>query len=249
MKKSYGQHFLISDSVVDKIIAAADLKSGDFVVEVGPGQGALTGELINKVGELVLIEADRDLIDGLNTDFSKAQIIHADAARVDIDSIVEDRPWIFVSNLPYNAANAILMNMLTAKNPPSASVVMVQKEVGDKIMAKPGNMSVLSVATQIYTKPSRVCIVKPGSFNPPPKIDSVVLRLESKVAPSNAEEVIGLAKIGFSSRRKQLHRNLVSAKVAPSDRIKKILVELGLKETVRAQELSVQDWVELFDKI
>ncbi len=247
MKKSYGQHFLKDRSVVAKIIAAADLSSGDFVVEVGPGAGALTGELMDEVDQLVLIEADQDLIPDLETNFPKAQIIHADAAQIDIAQIVEDQPWIFVSNLPYNAANAILMNMLTAKNPPSKSIVMVQKEVGDKIVAQPGDMSVLSVAAQIYTQPSRICKVKPGSFTPPPKVDSVVLKLEPRDAPDNAEEIIALAKIGFSSRRKQLHRNLADAGIALSDLVKKALTDLKLKPTARAQELSVEQWVQLIE--
>ena len=246
MKKSYGQHFLKDRSTIAKIIAAADLNVSDFVVEVGPGEGALTREIIDQVDQLVLIEADKDLISALEVNFEKAQIIHADAAQVDIDKIVDDQKWIFVSNLPYNAANAILMNMLTAKNPPQKSVIMVQKEVGDKIVAKPGDMSVLSVAAQIYTNPTRVCKVKPGSFNPPPKVNSVVLNLEPCDTPNNAEEIIKLAKAGFSSRRKQLHRNLVSAGIEGSDNIKKSLKELGLKETVRAQELSIEDWIRLF---
>jgi len=254
MKKSYGQHYLKDRSVVSKIIEAADLSIGDFVVEVGPGEGALTSEIISNISPIgpirpILIEADPDLISDLETNFSKAKVIHADAAQVDIDSITEDRPWIFISNLPYNAANAILMNMLTAKNPPQKSIIMVQKEVGNKIIAKPGDMSVLSVAAQIYTQPTRVCNVKPGSFNPPPKVDSVVLKLEPLDAPENAEDIIKLAKIGFSSRRKQLHRNLANASIGTSDEIKKSLIELELKETARAQELSVENWMKLYSII
>lgn len=247
MKKSYGQHFLKDQSAIAKIIDAADLGSEDFVVEAGPGAGALTSEITRLTSPTrpILIEADKDLLPDLETNFPQAQVIHTDAAQVNIDEIVGDEPWIFVSNLPYNAANAILMNMLTAKNPPQKSVIMVQKEVGDKINARPGDMSVLSVAAQIYTQPSRVCVVKPGSFNPPPKVDSVVLKLVPKDAPKNAEEVIALAKVGFSSRRKQLHRNLADAGIALSDKVKKVLVELGLRETARAQELSVENWIEL----
>jgi len=251
MKKSYGQHFLKDQSVIEKIIKSADLHSGDFVVEVGPGDGALTHQITCLIGPtsptgLILIEADSDLLPNLRAQFPGAQLIHADAAQVNIDEIVRDKPWIFISNLPYNSANAILMNMLTAQNPPERSVVMVQKEVGEKMLAKPGDMSLLSVAVQMYTSPTRVCTVKPGSFNPSPKVDSVVLRLDKIKVPKNSELIIKLAKSGFSSRRKQLHRNLADAKVASSDQVKNALVSLGLKETARAQELSVNHWKDLF---
>ena len=194
MKKSYGQHFLKDQSVIEKIIKSADLCSGDFVVEVGPGDGALTHQITCLIGPtsptgLILIEADSDLLPNLRAQFISAQLIHADAAQVNIDEIVRDKPWIFISNLPYNSANAILMNMLTAQNPPERSVVMVQKEVGEKMLAKPGDMSLLSVAVQMYTNPTRVCTVKPGSFNPSPKVDSVVLRLDKKQVVENAEEI------------------------------------------------------------
>lgn len=251
MKKSYGQHFLKDRSAVAKILTAADLHSGDFVIEVGPGEGALTREMIDHISPIgsikpILIEADLDLLPDLETNFPQATIIHADAAQVDLDELTKGRPWIFVSNLPYNAANAILMNVLTSKNPPVRSVVMVQKEVGDKMTAGPGDMSLLSVAVQIYTRPSRVCVVPPGSFNPPPKVDSVVLRLEPRDVLENAEAIIAFAKIGFSSRRKQLHRNLAQAGTALSGAVKKNLEQLGLPQTARAQELSIGQWQDLY---
>jgi 16S rRNA (adenine1518-N6/adenine1519-N6)-dimethyltransferase len=252
MKKSYGQHFLKDKSVIKKIIESAELQNGDFVIEVGPGAGALTSEIISLISpirpiRLILIEADSDLLPNLRSQFSGTQLINADAAKVDVDQLTNRKDWIFLSNLPYNSANAILMNMLTAKNPPIRSIVMVQKEVGDKILARSGEMSLLSVAVQMYSNPKRVCIVKPGSFIPSPKVDSIVLRLDKKECPKYAEKVIELAKIGFSSRRKQLHRNLIDAKISQSDRIKDALISMGLSPSARAQELSIEQWIKLYD--
>lgn len=252
MKKSYGQHFLKDKSVIEKIIKSADLKKDDFVVEVGPGDGALTSQILFPIGpisptRLILIEADKDLLSNLRTQFPNTQLIHADAARVDIDLLTKGEQWIIMSNLPYNSANAILMNMLTANNPPIRSIVMVQKEVGDKILAKSGDMSLLSIAVQMYASPKRVCTVKPGSFTPSPKVDSMVLRLDKKESPKNSENIIELAKIGFSSRRKQLHRNLADAKVGQSNKIKNALVSMNLPPTARAQELDVEQWIKLYD--
>ncbi len=246
-KKSYGQHFLKDQSVIDKIIKSADLKRDDFVIEVGPGDGALTNQIIRLISpiSLILIEADKDLLPNLRAQFPQTQIIHADAVRVDVDEIVQDKKWIFISNLPYNSANAILMNMLTAQNPPAHSIVMLQKEVAEKIMAVPGAMSLLSVAVCMYASPSRVCTVKPGSFTPPPKIDSVVLRLDCKPKVENAEDVIKLAKIGFSSRRKQLHRNLADANIASSESVKSALAQIGLSPNARAQEVSLENWAKI----
>lgn len=255
-KKSYGQHFLKDQSVIDKIIAAAEIGPGDLVVEVGPGTGALTKSLAPISSKLVLIESDADLIPGLKAYFTDATVIKADAAQINFDELVPgDREWIFVSNLPYNAGNAILMNVLTSKHPPKRLVIMLQKEVGDRILwLDPG---VLSVAVQLYAQVEKVCTVPPGAFSPPPKVDSVVLRLTPRYQspPPNLllrkeeelrfERVIAVAKAGFANRRKQLHKNLSEAGLFSSEEVKNKLVELGHSPLARAEELSVKDWIEL----
>jgi 16S rRNA (adenine1518-N6/adenine1519-N6)-dimethyltransferase len=251
-KKSYGQHFLKDQSVIDKIIAAADIQSGDLVVEVGPGTGALTKSLAPVSSKLVLIEADRELIENLKTVFPEAEVIQADAAKFDFDSLLlskeeseEVQDWVFVSNLPYNAGNAILMNVLTSKNPPKRSVVMLQKEVGERMLwLDPG---VLSVAVQLYARVEKVCTVPPGAFSPPPKVDSIVLKLipHEKPLTSNPDRVIEVAKAGFANRRKQLHGNLSEANIFSSEAVKAKLVELGHSPLARAEELSLKDWIEL----
>lgn len=251
-KKSYGQHFLKDQSVIDKIVAAADIQASDLVVEVGPGTGALTKPLALLASKLVLIEADAELIPGLTAYFKDATVIKADAARFDFASLLlskeeseEVQDWVFVSNLPYNAGNAILMNVLTCKNPPKRSVVMLQKEVGERMLwTDPG---VLSVAVQLYAQVEKVCIVPPGAFSPPPKVDSMVLKLTPHETPvtGNPDRVIQVAKAGFANRRKQLHKNLSEAGLFPSETVKTKLVDLGHSPLARAEELSLQDWVDL----
>ena len=257
-KKSYGQHFLKDQSVIDKIIAAAEIVPGDLVVEVGPGTGALTKSLAPISSKLVLIEADAELIPGLTAYFKDATVIKADAAQFDFSSLYNPllpsiTPWVFVSNLPYNAGNAILMNVLTCKNPPKRSVVMLQKEVGERMLwTDPG---VLSVAVQLYAQVEKVCIVPPGAFSPPPKVDSMVLKLTPRHStdplypPGWGKErtmrVIAVAKAGFANRRKQLHKNLSDASLYSSEEVKTKLVELGHSPLARAEELSLKDWIEL----
>jgi 16S rRNA (adenine1518-N6/adenine1519-N6)-dimethyltransferase len=250
LKKSFGQHFLRDEDVVQRIIEAAALMPHELVVEVGPGGGALTKVLAGYINDLILIEADRDLLDALRGEYPRALVVAADAAQVDYDALVNDRPWVFVSNLPYNAGNAILESVLAAKNVPNRLVVMVQKEVGERMGALPGEMSVLSVAVQLFCAVEQICVVKPDAFTPPPKVDSVVLRLiPHAVRRANAEEVIALAKIGFAHRRKQLRSTLSHAHIADHMRIDNAFVDLGLAKTVRPQELSVAQWTALAEKI
>lgn len=250
MKKSYGQHFLQDDSVVQAILDAAAIAPGELVVEVGPGAGALTAQLSLLPNPLILIEADPDLLPRLTKAYPKASILHADAAQVDYDALTTGRPWVFVSNLPYNAGNAILECVLRSNHLPDRLIVMVQKEVGERMMAHPGDMSVLSLATQLYCTVEMIAAVPPNAFVPPPKVDSVVLRLvpRSDRVP-DAEAIIQFAKIGFLHRRKQLRQTLAHAGVASIEAIDAALSACGLAKTVRPQELSVEEWVALWREL
>lgn len=249
-KKSFGQHFLHEKNVIKKIIDAIRPKDFDLIVEVGPGGGALTKMLapMKSKGQLILIEADRDLIPGLKDDYPKAQIVEADAVKVSFDELTASLSWVLVSNLPYNAATAILMNALRSENPPKKLIVMVQKEQANRMLAKPGEMGLLSVATQFYTTAKRLFNVKPGAFTPPPNVDSTVLELTLRPDISkDTEAIIELAKYGFQNRRKQLHKNLSEAGNISSEKVKEALVQINLKETARAQELSIEQWKKLFE--
>ncbi len=258
MKKSYGQHFLKDESLITKIVAAAQIDADELVVEVGPGQGALTAYLPQD--RCFLIEADADLIGDLQTHFPETTIVHADATSVDYKELIGDRPWLLIGNLPYNAANAIIMNALKQGLTLARSdlgkvkpwrglrrlIVMVQKEVAQRMIASPGtHMSVLSVAVQLYGTPTRVMDVKPGSFQPPPKVMSSVIRLDVDPKVGDPEPVIALASAGFSARRKQLHKNLAAAGITTSQQTKDALEQIGLRSDIRAQDLSVDDWVRL----
>jgi 16S rRNA (adenine1518-N6/adenine1519-N6)-dimethyltransferase len=245
-KKSFGQHFLRDQSVLDKIVAAAQISSTDVVVEIGPGRGVLTERLADLGSKLILVEADRDLIADLETRFPRATIVLADAAQVDYAALVGSKQsWILVGNLPYNAGNAIVRQALTSANPPKRQVVMLQREVGEKMLAKPGDMSILSVAVQVYADVKRVGTVKPGAFVPPPKVDSIILALTPHLKSDVPEEVIALAKHAFAHKRKQLHRTLAEAGVGASPAWQMSLQALGLSTQARPEELSVANWCEL----
>lgn len=246
-KKSFGQHFLTDKNVLERI---AGLVDADFVIEIGPGTGALTEYLAEKP-DLVLVEADRDLVPALKERF-QVPLVEGDAARVDFDDVTSGRSWALVGNLPYNAASAIMENAMSCENPPKKMVVMVQKEQGDRMRAMPGEMGLLSVVVQLGYQVKKAFDVPPAAFSPKPRVDSSVLVLERKdegLKLASRERVIQLAKAGFRARRKQLHRNLADAGIAPSESVKSALEALEYSPKARAQELSVDDWRKLADQL
>ncbi|MBU1126516.1 MAG: 16S rRNA (adenine(1518)-N(6)/adenine(1519)-N(6))-dimethyltransferase RsmA [Patescibacteria group bacterium] len=249
-KKSFGQHFLTDPKLAMRIVGAAETAKFDAVVEVGPGPGTLTQWIDHP--RLVLIEADRDFIPELKEKFPKAIVIQADAAKANYSDSLKKlgkiRSWVLVGNLPYNSSAAIIMQALRSPTPPDELLVMVQKEQAERMMAKPGEMGLLSVAVQLYAKVERIMEIGPGAFNPPPKVQSTVIRLvRHKFIPEKVEEIITLAKMGFSSRRKQLHKNLAASGVATSEEVKTALEKCGLRANSRAQELAADDWVTIAD--
>lgn len=254
-KKSFGQHFLHDASVIQKILAAVPWDSAKKIVEVGPGRGALTIPMYAKLSEegrakdLVLVELDADLLTNLRERFPEAEIVHADAAQVDWKKVTNGEPWLLVSNLPYNAGTAIVNEAFWGAYPPVAAVVMLQKEVGERILAKPPDMSMLSVAMQLKTKAKRVCNVKPGAFIPPPKVDSIVLSLvaESTYQKQQADKIVALAKKGFAHARKQLKQTLAQSGAGDREEMGEVLAREGLSPLARPEELSLAAWAALVE--
>lgn len=250
-KKSFGQHFLRDEHVIDRIVKLVNAKPGDTMVEIGPGEGVLTKELFATGATLILVEADRDLVSDLEANFPNTKIVSADAAQVDYSMLV-DGAWTLVGNLPYNASAAIIVNAIESPKPPKRMVVMVQAEQADRISAKVGETGVLSIAIQLAYEVKKAFDVSPDAFVPRPRVDSTVLELTRRASSPNLDEykrIMAVAKAGFSSRRKQLHKNLDQAGIATSEAVKSALVELKLSERARAQELSIDQWVKLTQRI
>ncbi len=247
-KKSFGQNFLVDQSVVKKIIQAAEIMNGERVLEIGPGTGNLTEALLEAGANLTAIEADKDLLPGLGERFQDAlHLVNDDALQTDLSALgFEEGKYKLIANIPYNITSALLERFLTLSPRPSRMVLMVQKEVGERLTAKPTDMSLLSVAAQTYAVVKRVTRVPAGAFRPAPKVDSAVVQLDLfHPAPPHAEETIGLAKAAFSARRKQLHGNLATQGIAPSLKTKAALRSLGFPETARAETLLAEQWEEL----
>jgi 16S rRNA (adenine1518-N6/adenine1519-N6)-dimethyltransferase len=253
-KKSFGQNWLVDKTVVVKIINAADLSEGEDVLEIGPGTGLLTKELVNSGARVTAIEMDVQLIEPLREQFGdRLDLIQGDALLVDLPEQYSDYSYKLIANIPYNITSDILRRYLTQHPKPSRMVLMVQNEVALRMVATPTDMSLLSVVCQSHASCKRVTRVPAGAFRPIPKVGSAVVQLDLFDANEKwgiePEKIISLAKAGFASRRKQLHKNIAHTVGLSSDEVKKVLEDLGLNPLVRAQELSMENWVQLTHRL
>lgn len=244
-KKSFGQNFLTDRMTVRHIVEAADVQPGEHIVEIGPGTGILTQALVDAGATLLAVEADRDLIPALEERFGdRIELIQADVLSLEAERFPQT-PYKLVANIPYNITSSIIERFLTLPNAPTRLVLMVQREVADRMCAVPPQMSILAVACQIYAKVKKVLNVPRGAFRPVPNVDSAVVRLDVTPRVGNEEAVIGLVKAGFSHPRKQLHSNLASAGWITTEQAKAAFVSLGLDPLCRAQTLTVEQWRQL----
>ena len=271
-----GQNFLVDDTVLAKIIEAADIKPADTIVEVGPGLGVLTDELAKKAGKVIAIEKDDKLAELLAEKFqiarnksqtnSKLEILNEDALEVNIGEILKQvqddkTSYKLVANIPYNITSPIIRKFLEAENKPELMVLLVQKEVAERITAKPGEMSLLSVSVQFYAEAEIIDIVKNSSFFPVPKVDSAIIRFRPKASTKGrwasgpdqpmAEKIkeksfFRLVKFGFAARRKTLENNLSAGLQITKAQASDIIKSTGLSELTRAQDLAVSDWIKLY---
>lgn len=252
-KKRFGQHFLRDQSVIEKIMAAIPWEVANKIVEVGPGHGALTGPLAQELekrgraNDLTLVELDRDFIPKLSERFPSATIVNRDATHADWKMHTNGMSWILVGNLPYNAGTAIVNEAFWGEHPPVAAVVMLQKEVGERMLAMPPNMSLLTVAIQLKAEGKRICTVKPGAFAPQPKVDSMVILLtrKEKYSQEQANRIIALAKRGFAHPRKQLRQTLAQSGEKTKEHIGAALEQEGLSALARPEELALHTWAAL----
>ena len=261
-KKRLGQHFLVDEDVLQRIISTAELDHEDTVVEVGPGLGVLTRRLAEQVATVIAVELDSRLVSILRKTLSRfpnVKVVHADILKVAPGQLLEDysvfpeRPQRYkvVANLPYYITSPVLRHFLQADAKPSLMVVMVQKEVGEAIAATPGNMSLMSIMTQLHAVPTIVSYVPAKSFYPSPKVDSLILRLDVRPKPaievSDLDSYLSTVNCGFSSPRKQLRNSLSQALGIPPSQIALSLEKAGIEARRRAETLSLAEWKRLWE--
>jgi 16S rRNA (adenine1518-N6/adenine1519-N6)-dimethyltransferase len=256
-RKSLGQNFLIDPNQQRRIVEALDAGPDDTVLEIGPGQGALTRHLANAVGRLILVELDNDLAPALAREYSRAphvEVIHADFMDVDLAALAGDvGRLIVVGNIPYNITTPIIFRLLEPGHRPRRIVLMIQKEVAERITAPAGDSEygALSVGVRTVATVHRLFNVGRGSFRPVPRVDSAVIRIEPIFPPplSAGEErdVRELTRTLFSWRRKQVQKTLRAAPAygLGAEELDQVLRRTGITATSRPEELPPQQFVEL----
>jgi 16S rRNA (adenine1518-N6/adenine1519-N6)-dimethyltransferase len=250
-KKRLGQHFLVDPNVLDRILTAADLRSTDTVIEVGPGLGLLTQALATRAGRVIAVELDQRMIAILGETLAgrgNVEIVPADILQVDPAELAGGR-YLVVANLPYYITSPVLRHFLEASRRPERLVVMVQKEVADRLVAQPGHLSLLGISVQVYGTPRLVAVVPPTAFLPPPEVASAVVRIdvyrEPLVAATERDWFFKVVGAGFSQPRKQLHNALAQALWFEPGGATAALEAAGIDPMRRAQTLSIAEWQRL----
>lgn len=253
MSKKLGQNFLIKRGIVDEIVHAAEITVREPVLEVGPGIGTLTQGLAQSGADVTAIELDRRLLEVLDTtlaSYDNVRIVHGDVLKLDVPTIMNHKPFKVVANLPYYITTPIIMSLLESKLPIERLVVMVQKEVALRMVAKPGtkDYGALSVAVQYYTEPDIVLDVPPKSFLPAPAVTSSVIRcvLRDKPPVDVIDEKLffRVVKAGFAQRRKTFANTMKTTGLS-KDRIEELLAKANIDGQRRGETFTLQEFADV----
>lgn len=256
-EKSKGQNFLIDEDVYESMILSSDLKKDDVVLEVGPGLGILTFKISEKVKKVLAVELDNKLVELLNTliiskNKKNIKIFNNDVLKIKGENIEKLGKYKIVANLPYNITSIFLRKFLSIHNKPEKIVLLLQKEVVDRIISKPPDMSLLAISVQFYAEVKKIIEVKKESFYPIPKIDSAIIEItprKNNLFDNYQEEkkFFRLLKIGFSAKRKMLKNNLSLGLKIGQKEVENAIFSLGLDSKCRAEELSLDNWIRIFN--
>lgn len=249
-KKSLGQHWLHDDASLQAMVVAAEVQSGDTVLEIGPGLGTLTVKLLEQGARVTAVEFDHDLAEALPSriQHSNLHVIEHDILTFDFTQLPPD--YKVAANIPYYLTSNLLRVMCESTNPFSVAALLVQKEVAERITAAPGDMSLLSVSVQFYCEVELSEVVPAKLFTPPPKVDSQIVVLHYRQTPLfsdvDAKKFFRLVKAGFAARRKKLRSSLSGGLHVSKPEAEAVLKEAGIDPDLRAQALSLDDWYNLY---
>lgn len=268
-QKRYGQNFLIDEHVLQKIIEASEIQDDDFVLEIGPGIGTLTQHIASKARKVCAVEVDRSLIPILEDtlmEWNNVVILNQDILQTDLEKLIDEqnegRKIKVVANLPYYITTPIIMSLFEKHIPLSSVIVMIQKEVADRMQAQPGtkDYGALSLAVQYYARPQIIATVPQNCFIPRPKVSSCVIRLtrydNPPVKARNEKLLFKLIHASFNQRRKTLVNSLRNAKDQDleayhltKEKLEEILTKIGLDPNIRGEALALEEFVKLADTI
>ena len=255
-KKSLGQHFLTSQRALHAIIDASDVAGGDIVLEIGPGKGILTEQLLRFAGKVIAVEKDEVLGELLKEKFAleikkgTLDVIPQDILEFDPNILrFYNHPYKVIANIPYYITGEIIRKFLTAEHEPESMTLLVQKEVAERIVAKDHKESILSLSVKFFGTPTYIQTVKRGSFNPPPNVDSAILHIEKIEAISQKLEkkFFETIKVGFKSKRKKLISNLSS--LYDKNALASAFENLSLDTNARAEDVSLETWLLLVEEL
>ena len=248
-KKSLGQHWLKDPDILADIAEAAELTSDDVVLEIGPGLGTLTSRLLARANSVTAVEFDADLARKLPGQFpgKKLTVVNQDILQFDLNQL--PKKYKVVANVPYYITSKIVEKLMTAENKPSIAVLLVQKEVAERIAAEAGNMSVLSVSVQVFAEAELDIEVPRQFFTPPPKVDSQVVILRTRnnplITPEDQRDFFRIVKAGFSAKRKKLRSSLSGGLGIDKSVAEELLKNAGISPDARAEDLAIEDWKKL----
>ncbi len=252
-KKSLGQNFLTSKAIAKSIAEAGSPKDGECIIEIGPGEGFLTEEILKLSNNLVLVEKDHRLIPVLEEKFDeeienkKLRVIEGDILEMDTENLNINEEYKIIANIPYYITGQIIRKFLESNNQPKSMTLLVQKEVAERILARDGKESLLSLSVKIFGNPKIIKKVPRGAFNPVPNVDSAVINIESiskdKLEGTSPEKYFKILHAGFAHKRKQLLPNI--SNVFDKDKTKKAFEDLGIDPKIRAEDLPISTWVKL----
>ncbi len=255
-KKQLGQHWLSDEDALEAMCTAAHVNSGDVVVEIGPGAGTLTQKLLDHGAEVWAVEFDESLIRPLQKRFSSHDSTQFHVQQADIrtyDWSNASPGYKVVANIPYYLTSHLIRVISETSNPPAVAVLLVQKEVAQRVAAKPGDMSLLSVVAQYYWQVSTAEEVPARLFTPPPKVDSQILVLKKPSSPqfenTDTKQFFRVVKAGFAARRKTLLNSLAGGLRMEKPACEAMIIAAGLEPTVRPQELTLQQWKQLAEQL
>jgi 16S rRNA (adenine1518-N6/adenine1519-N6)-dimethyltransferase len=252
-RKSLGQHWLKDEATLGAICKAADLRSADTVLEIGPGLGHLTQKLTKRAGRVVAVELDRNLADLLSdeVEVTNLKVVNADILKFDLNELPTG--YKVVANIPYYLTSNLIRVLSESANPPQLMVLMVQREVAERLAATPGQMSLLSVSSQLYYEPKLGGVVPAELFEPPPKVDSRVITLHRRQPPLfgdlDTKIFFRIVKAGFAGRRKKLRGSLSAGLGIDKAQADILLEKAGINGDLRAQNLSLADWHKLYTAV
>jgi 16S rRNA (adenine1518-N6/adenine1519-N6)-dimethyltransferase len=257
-KKSLGQHFLKSKAAIRAMIKAPSVTADDTVVEIGPGKGVLTRALLEAGATVIAFELDERMIAFLHQEFAtyidteQLQIVHQDIVTVNIQQYVGNRPYKIIANIPYYITNLIMRTFLETEHQPTDMCLLIQKEVAERIVARDGKQSLLSLSVQAFGTAQYIMKVGRNYFSPPPKVDSAIVHIYGIShkyfdGPDDERGFFQLLHHAFAHKRKQLMSNLRSH--YPEDSIKSVLLENDLPITVRAEDVSFEVWLKIYKAI